>query len=74
MSFSSSRHFLPQRFLLVLTSFLQKPGLAFADLLPEEKIQQAFDEENVTFAEEDDDWERRVNRQRFQRVDEQHVG
>ena len=55
MSFSISRRSLPQRFLLVLTSFLQKPGLAFADVLPEERIQQAFDEENVAFAQEDDD-------------------
>ena len=55
MSFSISRRFLPQRLLLVRTSFLQKPGLAFADVLSEERIQQAFDEENVAFAQEDDE-------------------
>ena len=55
MLFSSSRRSLPQRFSLVLTSFLQKPGLAFADVLPEDKIQQAFDDENVSFAQEDDE-------------------
>ena len=55
MSYSTSRRSLPQRFSLVLTSFLQKPGLAFADVLLEEKIQQAFDEENVAFAQEDDE-------------------
>jgi len=55
MSFSISRRSLPQRFLLVLTSFLQKPGLAFADVLSEERIQQAFDDENVAFAQEDDE-------------------
>ena len=55
MSYGISRLRLPQRFSLVLTSFLQKPGLAFADVLPEERIQQAFDEENVVFAQEDDE-------------------
>ena len=55
MSFSISRRFLPQRLLLVRTSFLQKPGLAFADVLSEERIQQAFDEENVAFAQQDDE-------------------
>jgi putative transposase len=55
MSFCISGHSLPQRFLLVLTSFLQKPGLAFADVLPEARIQQAFDEEDVAFAQEDDE-------------------
>ena len=54
MSLSISRRFLPQRLLLVRTSFLQKPGLAFADVLSEERIQQAFDEENVAFAQDDD--------------------
>ena len=54
MSLSKSWRSLPQRFSLVLTSFLQKSGVAFAEVLPEEKIQRAFDEENVTFAQEDD--------------------
>ena len=39
----------------MLTSFLQKPGLAFADVLPEENIQPALDEEHVAFAHEDDE-------------------
>jgi hypothetical protein len=34
VSFSPFRRSLPQRFLLVLTSFLQKSGLAFSDALP----------------------------------------
>lgn len=55
MLFCSSRRSLPQRFSLVLTSFIQKPGLAFADVLPEERIQQAFDEEDVAFAQQDDE-------------------
>jgi hypothetical protein len=42
MSFSILRRSMPQRFSLVLTSFLQKPGLAFADVLPEERIQQSL--------------------------------
>ena len=55
MSFSPFRRSLPQRFLLVLTSFLQKSGLAFSDALPEEAIQAAFDAEDVAFAQEEDD-------------------
>jgi hypothetical protein len=39
----------------VLSSFLQHPGLAFADVLPEERIQAAFDAEGVAFAEEEDE-------------------
>ena len=38
---------LSHRFRLVLASFLQHDGLAFAGVLPEERIQQAFDEEDV---------------------------
>ena len=55
MSFSPFRRSLPQRFLLVLRSFLQKSGLAFSDALPEEAIQAAFDAEDVAFAQEEDD-------------------
>ena len=40
------------RFRLVLASFLQRPGLPFADSLPEEAIQKAFDEEQASFADE----------------------
>lgn len=46
---------LPRRFRLVLSSFLQKPGLPFADVLPEEEIQNVFDQEGVAFAEGEDD-------------------
>jgi len=55
MSFSSLPRLRPQRFGLVLTSFLHKPGLAFADVLPEEKIQAAFDKAGVAFAQEEDE-------------------
>jgi hypothetical protein len=55
MSFCKSPRLLPQRFGLVLRSFLQKPGLAFADALPEEKIQGAFEDEGAAFAQEEDD-------------------
>jgi hypothetical protein len=39
----------------VLASFLQHEGLPFAEVLPEERIQQAFEEANATFAHDDDD-------------------
>lgn len=55
MSFSTSTRSLPQGFVLVLTSFLQRGGLAFADVLPEKQIQAAFDAEGVAFAQADDD-------------------
>jgi len=55
MAFYSSCASLSHRFRFVLTSFLQHAGLAFADVLPEEDIQQAFDEENIDFAQEEDD-------------------
>ena len=45
---------LPSRFRLVLSSFMQSDGLAFADVLPEDEIQQAFDAEGVSFAEDED--------------------
>lgn len=54
MSFCKSARFLPQRFRLVLSSFLQKPGLPFADALPEQRIQAAFDHEGVSFAQDQD--------------------
>jgi len=55
MSFYPGRRFLPQRFRLVLLSLLQADGLPFSDVLPEEEIQDAFDEQDVDFAQEDDD-------------------
>jgi hypothetical protein len=45
---------LPSRFRLALSSFMQSEGLAFADVLPEEVIQQAFDEEGAGFAQDED--------------------
>lgn len=43
------------RFALVLRSFLQHSGLPFAQALPEEKIQQAFEGEGVAFGQGQDD-------------------
>ena len=54
MSLYSHSRSLPRRFRTVLTSFLQRPGLPFADALPEEAIQKAFDDEDVSFAEDED--------------------
>jgi hypothetical protein len=39
---------------VVLDSFLQRPGLPFADVLPEEQIQAAFEEEEGVFAQDED--------------------
>jgi hypothetical protein len=54
VSFSTAERLLPARFRIVLASFLQQPGLAFADALPEERIATAFAEEGVSFANEED--------------------
>ena len=54
MSFYRNSRSLPKRFRLVLASFLQRPGLPFADALPEEAIQKAFDDEEASFADEED--------------------
>ena len=54
MSFYRQLRSLPKRFRLILASFLQQPGLPFADALPEEAIQAAFDDENASFAGEED--------------------
>jgi len=43
MSFYGKSPLLPRRFRLLLASFLQRPGLPFADVLSEEVIQKAFD-------------------------------
>ena len=55
MSFYHQAKRLPERFRLVLGSFLQKPGLPFADVLPAERIQTVLDEEGVSFAEGEND-------------------
>lgn len=54
MAFYPLSQKLPRRFRLVLSSFMQSEGLGFADVLPEEKIQQAFDEEGANFAQDED--------------------
>ena len=55
MAFSPSVDSLPARFRLVLNSFLQQPGLPFADVLREDHIQAAFDEQGIAFAQEEDE-------------------
>ncbi len=58
MSFShgrTSKRTLSRRFSLVLSSFMQMSGLAFARVLGEEQIEQAFDQEGVSFAQDEDD-------------------
>lgn len=55
MSFNRSRGLLPQRFLIVLRSFLQQEGLPFSEALPEARIQGAFDEQGVAFGMEEDE-------------------
>ena len=55
MSFYQGRESLPRRFRLVLSSALQTPGLPFSDVLTEEDIEQAFDDEQAWFAREEDD-------------------
>ena len=54
MSFYRHTQSLPKRFRLVLVSFLQQPGLPFADALTEEAIQKAFEDEGAGFADDDD--------------------
>jgi len=55
MSFYSSCRALPQRFRVVLSSFMQHTGLPFADVLPEETIERAFADADAEFAKYDDD-------------------
>ena len=55
MSFYQGRKSLPQQFRLVLLSLLQTTGLPFSNVLTEEQIEVAFDEEESWFAQEDDD-------------------
>ena len=45
---------LPRRFRLILVSFLHRPDLPFADVLSEQTIEKAFDDEDATFAEDED--------------------
>jgi len=54
MSFYGKSPLLPRRFRLLLASFLQRPGLPFADVLSEEVIQKAFDDEEASFADDPD--------------------
>ena len=44
----------PASFRLLLASFLQRPGLPFANVLSEATIQRTFDEEGASFAADDD--------------------
>ncbi len=54
MSFYHGRS-LTRRFQLVLSSFMQTTGLAFANVLSEAQIEQGFAQEGVSFAEGEDD-------------------
>ncbi len=45
---------LPRRFRLVFTSFLNHPSLPFADAVTEQTIEEAFDQEGVSFGEDED--------------------
>ncbi len=54
MSLYQQSRSLPKRFRLILASFLQRPDLPFADVLPEQAIAKAFDDEDATFAEDED--------------------
>ena len=55
MSFYQRRGFLPERFRLVLSSVLHASGLPFSEILTEEEIGEAFDEEDCRFAQEEGD-------------------
>src|ERR1017187_10151189 len=57
MSFYHGCKTLTRRFRLVLASFLQNDGLPFSDVLPEEAIERAFEEEGVPLwaADEEED-------------------
>jgi hypothetical protein len=46
---------LSRRFRLLQLSFLQKDGLPFAKVLPEEQIERVFAEEDAMFTNGDDD-------------------
>ncbi len=53
MCFRTSGRFLPRQFRLVLKSFLSRDDLPFAEALPEDEIQAAFDAEGVRFAQDE---------------------
>ena len=53
MSFCTSVRSLPQQFQLLLASLLQSPGLPFADSLSEAAIETVFQEEGVSFGQEE---------------------
>lgn len=55
MSFYQHGNSRPSRFRFVLASFMQHAGLPFAEVLPEDKIQQAFEDEGVAFAQSEQD-------------------
>lgn len=55
MSLYTSCRALPRRFRVILSSFLQQDGLAFAQVLPEETIAQAFAESDADFAQDEED-------------------
>ena len=54
MSLYTQSRSLPRRFRLILASFLQRPGLPFADALPEDAVEKAFDDEDVSFGDDQD--------------------
>ena len=55
MSFYHGCKTLTRRFRLVLASFLQSEGLPFGNVLPEEQIKRAFEEEGVPLWSADDE-------------------
>lgn len=55
MPFYQHAKSLPQRFRLVLSSFMKHDDLPFKDTLSEERIQQVFEEEEAVFAQGEDD-------------------
>jgi putative transposase len=55
VSFCTSIRSLPQQFRLVRASLLESPGLPFAESLSEEAIETAFQEEGVSFGQDDGD-------------------
>jgi putative transposase len=55
MSFYTSCRGLPRRFRLILSSFMQRDDLAFAQALPEATIEQVFADADADFAEFEDD-------------------
>ena len=54
MPIYQKRPIVTRRFQFVLSSFLQKDGLPFAEVLPEDQIEEAFAEEEAAFAEDED--------------------